>query len=651
MGAMFKDNEVEPFQKRFWLLVAVIVLAAGVLVWRLYYLQIVEGARLAELSMENYVQSRILHAQRGRILDRNGKVLVDNHARLDVYLTPAFCKNVEKTLSLLEEFLNLRASRVDALRSAIKRARGLDRFLPLAVQQDISRKSLGLLKFHQEDLEGVDVIPTPHRRYRQGDFASHVLGSMNEIGAAELASLKARGLDYRQGDYIGRTGVERSFEKYLRGRDGEGRVVVDARGTPMPEKISRLLVPKPVRQEPLPGHDVQLTLDWKLQQAAEDALKSGSLAGAVVVMDPRNGDVLAMASNPSYDPNQLMGRNSSAYHRKLDENDRKPRLNRAIQSVYPPGSTYKAITALAGLETGVLSETSSAVCPGYVMYGNRPFHCHKESGHGPVMLRTALQVSCDVYFYRAGEVLTMDRMAAYAHKLGYGELTGIQLDHERAGIVPTPAIHKRIHGFYSRGFDLITAIGQGAVSATALQLAVSYSAIANGGTVYRPNIVRRVTAHDGKVVKEYPPVLWHEKIAKPENIRLVKEGLAAVVMEWGGTARRHVYLEGVPIAGKTGTAQVISKKIKTEELPWIHRDHALFVAFSPVENPEITVAVINEHGGHGGSDAGPIARAIIKRYWEEYKGYVEPPQPDRQTRAPNALPAAALHGPGDSHGD
>jgi penicillin-binding protein 2 len=367
-----------------------------------------------------------------------------------------------------------------------------------------------------------------------------------------------------------------------------------------------------------------LTIDLEMQKAAEQAL--GNQAGAAVAMDVNTGEILTFASSPNFDPALFTGRMPPDRWKEYLEDTRHPLENKALKGMYPPGSTFKIVTAIAGLEEGLIDEHSAVTCPGYYKFANTTFKCWEKKGHGHVELRKAIRESCDVYFYRLAERLGVNRIAAYAQRLGLGATLGVGLENEKAGVIPTEQWKMKRFGkkWYS-GETLSVGIGQGYVLATPLQLAAMISTVATDGTLYQPHLVRRIVDTDGKVLKEFPPQVLKKAGLKPQTYKLIKEGLFAVVNEphgTGGMAR----LSEVKVAGKTGSSQVVKLRDSKGNVPYQFRDHALFVSFAPYEKPEIAVAVIVEHGEHGGSAAAPIAGKVLRAYFES-KGVIKKPLP------------------------
>ncbi|MBI5547578.1 MAG: penicillin-binding protein 2, partial [Deltaproteobacteria bacterium] len=598
------------FRVRFVVISIVMGIALLLLIGRLYHLQIQRGAEFKEKGIDNFIKETRLPADRGMILDNRGRILVDSRPSYNVTLTPAFCQPsgkpkgycLDEIIPRLATYLSLDADEVARVIEQYQRARRLERFRDFAVKVDVDLDSLDRFEANRLDLAGVDVVIAPHRRYRHGTLAAHVLGYMNEISGDELAGFEAQGTThgYQLGDYIGRRGVERRFEGDLRGTDGTIKSVVDAKGRKNPDS-DFLLADIDWLTPAKSGHNLVLSLSLPLQQVAEKAFERAT-AGAIVAVDVNTGFLLAVVSKPAYDPNKLTGRITRAELKAISEDPLEPLIFRVAQQHYHPGSTFKVVTALAGLEQGIISSTTGASCNGGYSLGKRRWRCHKDSGHGLVNLHTALAWSCDTFFYQAGDRMGVDPIADISRKLGLGRVPGLDLSPETPGVVPSVEYHNRITpGGYTKGLALNTSIGQGDNNVSPLQLAMAYAAIGNGGTLYKPQVVRRIEDGEGHLVRAIEPVVAGKLDIKPQSLALVVDGLRAVVNEPGGTAysKRPKGLD-VVIAGKTGTAQVIAlgeKRVKKDQMEYFTRDHAWFAAFAPADAPEIAVVVLNEHGG------------------------------------------------------
>jgi penicillin-binding protein 2 len=592
-----------------------LVMLAGLLLLtvRLYRLQIIRGDEFAAKSVANFVKEIRIRADRGIIKDRRGEILVDSRPSFDVFLTPAFCEHCsEDVLPRLAGWLDWDETTQSHVEALLHAARKSAPFQPVPLQLDLSRDEVDTLAAHKTELPGVDWPAVPHRHYRAGAVLSHVVGYMNEISQEELDRAPP-GAGYAPGDFVGRRGVERYFEKELRGSDGVRQEVVNARGETIQELNDLLVGRTPV--QPKPGDTVVLSLDMRLQEEAEKAFPG--VAGAVVVMDVRTGFILAVVSRPGFDPNLLTGRVTAAELAEMMRDPLQPMIFRPTQQHYSPGSTFKVVTLLAALEKKVISPTGTVTCNGGYSLGSRTWRCM--GAHGPMDARQALQHSCDTFFYRMGDMLGLDPIAEMGRSLGLGAPTGVGVVAEVSGIMPDSAYHDRVTpGGYTKGLALNSAIGQGDVNVTPLQLALVYAAVANGGQVFRPQLVRRIESPDGKTLEEFQPQLVREVELEPEHRALVLDALTAVVNEPGGTAYRS-RLPDIKFAGKTGTAQVVALgKVRTKEaaMSFWQRDHAWFAAIAPAEEPEIVVVVLNEHGGHGAGEAAPTATAIIRKCFE-----------------------------------
>jgi penicillin-binding protein 2 len=602
MDRYLKTADADWYKQRITGVIVCVLAAFVVLFIRLIYLQVVMGDEFRRLSLNNSIRLQNIDPPRGRMYDRKGDLLVDNRPSFDVKITPKDAEPLRTTLAKLSRHLQTPA---DTLFSQIKQTRGLSAYHPRLLKQDVGRDTLAAIEVNKFDLPGVSVDVNLRRHYIHERLASHLIGYLSEISPAELKS----GLfpDCRSGDLIGKFGAEKGYENLLRGKRGGRQVEVNANGL-----VVRVL--RTVYAEP--GHNVFLTIDQHLQQRAE-ALLDG-VVGAAVAIEPGTGHVLALASSPSFDQNFFVGGITYEQWDSLISNPFRPMSNRAIQGEYPPGSTYKIITALAGLEEGVIDDRTTFHCPGHYRFGNRVYRCWKKGGHGKVDIIKAVEESCDVFFYQVGERLGVDRLAWYARAFGLGSPTGIFLDQEAHGLIPTAAWKQKRTGIpWQEGETLSVAIGQGFNLATPLQMAVVAAAVGNGGNRYRPMIIDSIRSADGQVIQKGEPRLIGKLPISPGNLDLVKQGLFKVVSGENGTARGS-RLADIAISGKTGTSQVISRKedeaLAEEDMPIHLRAHAWFVAYAPSDQPTIAVAVVVEHGEHGSGAAAPIAKEMIKAY-------------------------------------
>jgi penicillin-binding protein 2 len=588
---------------------------------RLFQLQVIEAEQHGQASMKNSVRSVRLEAPRGDILDRSGQTLATTRPAFGVQVIPSDLQRREQTVSALAMLLGQDPISLD---EQIGEPQGRRRFQAVRLAGDVSYDQMARVESHRYVLPGVVTDIQPRRYYVEGDLGAHLLGYIGQIQAGQLEQSRYQG--YQSGEVIGQSGVETLLEPELRGQQGGRNLVVDVAG-----RVIEVLD----EQTPVSGSTITLTIDKKLQQAAEaaflpDVLGERNKLGAVVAMDVHNGDILALVSKPSYDPNSFAGGIDVETWQQLTSDEWRPIQNRAISGQYPPGSVYKLFLAAAGLEAGVVDPEETVFCPGHFRLGRRTYRCWKRGGHGPVNLRDAIKGSCDVYFYHLGLKLGIDRIAEYARAFGFGRRTGIALGQEGSGLVPTSEWKERRLGeVWMKGETVSAAIGQGFNLVTPLQVAVAFAALANDGIVLRPRLVLEIRQPDGSVVPG-PPVdqVRHAPVAPKHFARLV-DALEAVVEEDGGTARR-ARVPGIRVAGKTGTAQVVrhqhTEDLEEHEIPIRFRDHAWFAAVAPADAPEIVVVALVEHGGHGGSAAAPIAQQVLAAYFED--------------RLPPTLPAA-----------
>ena len=587
-----------------------VAVAFSILLARFVYLQLIKGEKYHRLSANNCIRLQSIPAPRGLICDRNGTILVDNRPSFDLKIVLKDASPVKETILRLSQLTGIP---VQEFQESIDNRSSQSALNPLLLKRNISRDQLAVIKAHGFDLPGVVIDVEPRRNYIHEKCAAHVLGYLGEINGEELR--KGRYPDVRSGDAIGRDGVEKEFEKILHGKRGGRQVEVDATG-----RLVRVLN----TVEPVPGQNIFLTIDLPLQQAAESLLEGKS--GAVVALDPATGDVLCMASSPAYNQNDFIGGISHKKWQALQQDPGHPMTNKAIQGEYPPASTYKIITAIAGLEEGVINIHTTRFCSGRYKYGNRIYRCWKKWGHGDVDVLRSLEESCDVFYYTVGQDLGVDTLAQYARGCGLGKTTGIELVKERPGLVPTSAWKRKRFGVsWQGGETLSVAIGQGFNLVTPLQMAVFTAAVGNEGTLYRPRLLKSIQGHQGDPQVDRMPEITGGIPAGKETLRIIREGLLRVVHGKRGTARA-VKIEGVTMAGKTGTAQVFSMKKKDRDrspddpLDYLLRDHAWFVCYAPAKNPVIAVSVLIEHGEHGSTAAAPVASTVVKT-WLDRCGY------------------------------
>ncbi|NNL77732.1 MAG: penicillin-binding protein 2 [Desulfobacterales bacterium] len=597
-----KTADADWYRQRMIGVIICVLTAFAILLLRLIYLQVIKGEEYRLLSLNNRIRLQSIEPPRGLICDRNGYVLVENRPSFDVNIILNDAGSLQKTIDKLSAHLNVDPQ---DLTSKLTGSKNFSAYKPIVLKQDIGRDALASIEAHKYELPGISINVRLLRHYLDLKNAAHLIGYLSEINPQELAGGQYPGR--RRGDFIGKFGAEKAYENYLRGTRGGRQVEVNANG-----RVVRIL--KTVAAKP--GQNVYLTIDRAVQKKAESLLDG--VAGAAVAMDPRSGRILALASSPSFDQNYFAGGISKEQWNSLLSNPFDPMENKSIRGEYPPGSTYKIITAIAGLEEGVIDTESEYFCPGHYKFGNRVYRCWKKGGHGNVAIIKAITESCDVFFYQVGEQLGVDRLAWYAKACGLGSPTGINLDNEARGLIPTAAWKEKRMGVpWQEGETLSIAIGQGFNLATPIQMAGLTSAIANMGTRYKPMILESIKTADGRILHQSEPQVIGKVPVSESTLELVRKGLWAVVNSDTGTARGS-RLTDVEISGKTGTSQVISRKKddeKTDEdLPPHLRPHAWFVAYAPSDAPVISVAVLVEHGEHGSGAAAPIARELIKTY-------------------------------------
>lgn len=624
----------DEYRRQFFFISLVVVFSFLILAARLWYLQILNGEKWLRFSESNRIEARRIPAIRGRILDRNGKVIADSKPSFDLKVVPGQLQpTIDEAMRKVQKILHWSNAETEAAINKIKTQNRHDNF---TIKQDITRDEIALISSNQFRLTGVKIVVVPSRKYIYGSLGSHMLGYLGEVGKKEMQAMKEQDSDeYGVGEFWGLSGVEKMYEPFLKGIDGIEPIIEDVWGREVRVDSVGGLLPSFQARADKEGLDVVLTIDLDLQQIAEKMLEGKR--GSVIAMDPRSGEIYAMTSSPTYEPEKFVRGVETSYWRKMIMDPTKPLYNRSIQGVYPPASTFKAIMATAILEEHVADPTERVYCPGYYRVGREVKKCWKHEGHGYMNLKEAIQHSCDTYFYEMSRRVGIERIAKYAKEFGLGAKTGFPLSPgEARGLVPNEEWKKKVYKQpWVEGETLSVAIGQGALSVTPIQMAVAYSAIANGGNIVKPIPALRTQTYEGKVVENFAASETLRKIAiKKETMDKVMAGLSAVVNEQGGTGYGTVRSKFVRIAGKTGTAQASGRKFKT-------KDHAWFVGFAPDDDPEILVAVVIEEGLHGATAAGPIAKNIIELYIkkkEELEGgtITEEIAPDQKPDEKNA---------------
>lgn len=632
-----KPEDLRELKPRFQVFVVIVLLAFAAVAGRLFQLQVLEGEHFARRAERNFIETIEVDAPRGRIFDAKGRPLATNRPAYTLYVTarprvaepddgsvrsrkaggapkraPVEDAQIEELVSLLE-FVDEDDKAQFVARIEELREDEVDGRYAVAIRSNLSPAEYARIETRGHFAGWVEIRKSARRWYPEGDLTAFITGYMREISADELASNPHAG--YRAGDRVGKTGIERQWENYLRGRAGSMARVVNYLGAPVkvPPPSARAALPEP--REPIPGQDVHLSIDVDMQRVAAEAF-AGRRAGGLVAMEVRTGRILAMLSVPSIDPNRWEGPITRGEYQEWLESPFKPFVDKTVQENYFPGSTYKIVSALAMLEDPNYDPDELVDCGPYVEYGGRKF----KDTHtcGPVDLREAIVQSCNVYFYKLAmeRDLTLSKMEQMARRLGLGERTGLGINGETPGTIPTEASENR-QGSFQQGVRLLSAIGQGNVKATVLQIAVLYAAIANGGFIVTPSLVDRIETFDGSVVLETEPQYKSvEPVIEEIDRRRIHEGLVGVVATETGTAYSQ-RLESVSVAGKTGTAQVGRERQIDDPVieGWdTTQDHAWFAAYAPANDPEIVVVALVAHGGTGADAAAPIVMRVIDHY-------------------------------------
>lgn len=593
---------------------ALVSACLSLLVLRMGYLQLIRGEELRQRSENNSIRLHKIVPSRGFIMDRDGIILVDNQPSFNIMYMPNRKKDLDNVLLKITELYANQSLTLSADPLVTKKVR---RFVPIKLEKNINRTKLAIVETNVIDLPGVSIDVVPVRKYDNGEMLSQIIGYIGEISPQELE--KDENGNYSAGDLIGKNGIEKYLDSYLRGKNGAEQVEVNAFGRTI-KTLGTF--------EPEAGYNVVLTIDYELQKTAWKALDGKP--GSIIAMDPRDGSILAMASSPSFDPNLFYGGISYDDWDRLSRDPLYPLENRAISGQYPPGSTYKPIIAIAALQEGIIKPETSIYCDGTYTLGNRTFRCWQKHGHGSVNLHRALVESCDVYFYTVGKMLGVDKIHEYARAFGLGESTGIDLPREKSGLIPTKEWKlKRFKQAWHQGETISISIGQGYNLVTPLQLLNAYCALANGGTLYRPRIVERILTPVGKIYKIFAAEKKKTIPVSAKNLNIVNAALWGVVNADRGTGYALKRAQA-DVCGKTGTSQVVGlpsdeKARKLKQMALRYKDHALFVCFAPYKNPQIAVAVVMENAGGGGAAAAPIARKIIDAYFNKKPIVVKEP--------------------------
>ncbi len=589
-------------------------LILGFLVLGFWYHQVLQGSYYRERSENNRLKTQVLYAPRGLILDREGNVLAGNNLSFDLEL-------IREDMQIPQEDLLAAVSRVvelplEQLEERVEKYESLRRFRPIVLKENLSLEEVSHFASRRESYAGIRVHQKHLRHYSGDVLGAHLMGYVGEVTAEQVERAAGRDQKLLPGDLVGKAGLELKYNRELQGANGEKQMVVNSLGREIREHG---------RQQPIQGCTVRLTIDRDIQAAAEEAF--GEETGAAIFLDPNSGRILALVSRPVFDPNKFAVRLSGEFWDSIISNPEHPLQNRAIQSKYPPGSAFKIVMAAAGLEEGVITPATARTCVGQTRIYNHTFRCWRAGGHGTVALKEAIHKSCNVYFYHLGAQLGIDNIHKWAARFGLGSETGIDLDPETPGLIPSAAWKQKTYKQpWYPGETISIAIGQGYLEVTPVQLAVAMAAVGNGGTRYQPYLVEEIEGRDGYYEgRRFTPHKLDDLGVRPSTIRVLKEALWMVVNVDGGTARR-ARVAGFDVCGKTSTAQIhtASAGVKPKDLPREMRDHAWFSGFAPRDNPEIAFCVFIEHGGHGGDTAAPVVQKVLEVYRDKY--HPQPPE-------------------------
>jgi penicillin-binding protein 2 len=606
------------------------------LIGRLWQLQVMRGDSYYQRTVSNVVKERYLPSVRGKILDHKGQPLADNRPAFNIYATPKTL--TDETRAELARMLGLSDDELVKLAERLEVGKKRDAKNPVLILEDQGRDRAALVEQARAHLPGIEVRHEPYRYYPQGELAAHLIGYMTQMTSDEVVEKQG----YDTSELVGRYGLEAAWENYLRGKKGEERFAVDARGVRLDDKTAASLISGERVIEAVPGANLVLTIDADLQRLAEKAI-SHVPAAAVVIVEAKTGRLLAVVSKPSFDPNVMTGHLTRAEETLLLSDPRKPFIDKAVRATYPPGSVFKFVTALAALEDGQAAEDESLTCTGEYELAGTTFKCN--ATHGKLDLLGAIQHSCNIYFWKLAERIGLDRIAQVATEYGFGLPTHLGLNGDAAGRIPTKKSYEE-HGRYKIGYATNAATGQGDVEVTVLQMAMAYAALGNGGSLFVPQVVDRVEASDGHTIIAYQPKLARQIRTPLDALDTWRRGMWKVTNEPGGTAYDHAKFDLVPIMGKTGTAEIKTHHNKAEDerdLDGWHptRSHSWFAGWTPAEDPEIAIVVFVEHGGSGGRIAWPIAKQILEGYYTKIHPLPAPPAGPAGDGAGSAAPPKA----------
>jgi len=613
MITLSQRREVGEFRKRYRWMALFVVLVFGGIIIRIAQVQLFQRDRWSGIAQQNITKTLELPATRGVIRDIADRVIASNRPSYDVYTTPRLLR--PQDLDRIASLMGLSKQEQATLETRMDELPAARRTHQLELYSDIDREQLAALETHLAELPALDIVTVPLRDYPYAALGAHLIGYLNEVNEKDLERTPDPAT-YRPGDRIGRNGLEKRYESLLKGSRGFRRVVVDARGNALqgtrPDSLEVEMLKTPV-----PGHDIQLTIDMRLMEALDRAFRPHP-SGAAVVVDIHTGAVRALYSKPAYDSNEMSSGLSTKRYAELTGDPFRPLIDKTMYETYFPGSTFKVVTALAALEDAVVDPMQRVECMGSLKIGRQKFRCSKR--HEWVDLYDSVVQSCNVYFWELAEVVGLERINRYAHALGFAEQTDIGVNSEAKGFLATREWYKEHYGAFRIGYTLNTAIGQGNTRVTVLQLAMAYAAIANGGTLYVPQVVQNVKAPDGSLSETFQPRIKRTVGISSRHLDLMRRALIDVVQKESGTAYRSRNADGVRVAGKTGTAQVVGRKGRSEESSsawYLDRSHGWFAGFAPAEDPQVAFAVLVEHGGSGGTSAAPIATSVMQRYLSE----------------------------------
>lgn len=623
-------DEAKEYWGRYKLFYITITITVLLFTIRLWYLQVFQGSELRNFSEKNRIKQNKIQAPRGLFLDRDGKVMVENLPGFEAIILPQYIEDLQNLANSIGPIIGVEPEKVIQKIQRAKKQNGP--FSQIRLKENLSREEVIRLKRIRIDSPGLEIRESIVRSYPLRENGAQIFGYVGEISKKQLQKYNEKFKDimlFEQGDIIGKSGLEENLEKYVRGLNGISFIQVDAHGRETISQNDVLYGGQISDQEPSHGNNAVLTLDRDIQEAAYNSFVDNKRIGAAVAMKA-NGEILAWINSPSFDPNEFSGGIKSQTFSRLINDPFKPFRNKVIQDHNAPGSTFKPLIAVAALQEKIITDKTLISAPGLFMYAGRPYHDSHKEGHGVINVYEAIERSSNVFFYKMGISLGIDKMYNYISLLGIGVRTGIEMSREVPGLMPNSEWKKKTFGEeWQGGENLSTAIGQGFVTVTPIQMAIAYNTIATEGKVVKPFIVKKIMNQEGKIIKENEPQVIRDvtqvqpngyKI-DPETFHITKEGMRRVIQGERGTARLHK-IPGIEMAGKTGTAQVMgftADKIynKCASMPIHMRHHGWFVAFAPFDNPEITVAVLAEHACSGAGGAAPIVKDIMYAYFQK----------------------------------